>query len=380
LDRLQSRCEDNQANAAANPLRSRGDGHDARREIAIFIQALAEERIRVRETDRELANTSLRFRDTWREDLAQAILPPLPERTHWIEGVAERYLARYWESRRLLLRCASATAWPLQRQDSMTRGKEVDIPGIPNHYVQVRSASLAGYIDVEEEKPTRFRATVKRWNDARNAGESESDWYFELPGNDEPEAIRVHVEGTGLRNEFALTWAEQSDQKRDCRGQWQSHPDGDRFELTLPIDCIAHGALEGQMDWESSWYSAIKNHRDRSLRVSIPLLDGNDVGIADDWRCDRPQIRPESFDLLSQIGEETLAMVLASHVDRIQPRLGGLIRAMEQFRNLYWTSDKQSRLDAIAKLEREAVSLRNRWEEYSKRGDRVADLREASDY
>lgn len=389
-NRLQSRCEEVQVAATPNPLRTRTDIQEVRRDFANLFQVLAEERIQIRETDRELEKPFQRLRDTWREDLREAIVHPLPDRTRLVQQIAEKCLMQYWDSRRLLLRCASITARPLVLQESILQGTEVKIAGMPNRYVKIRMAALAGCIDIEAKKQIRFRASVNGWGDASSPGESEANWYFEIPGIGAPLSIRARMEdfdrtissAPQYRDRIAFAWTEKSEPSMDCQGRWHSYPDGDRFELSLPVDCIAdlarsHGwaAFDGQSDWESCWGTAIENYRGSYLLASLTLSDQNNYGIADDWRCDHTEVSKESLELVSLAWDRTLTAYLATAGDRIEPRLAGLHRAMEKLRNLYWTEENQSRIDSISQIEHDAVSLRNRWEEYCKRSDRVAHLR-----
>lgn len=394
LDSLRKRCDEIKAAASPNPLRSRSDIQEVRRDVANLLQALAEERIQIRETDRTLERNTSRLQDAWREDMSQSITDQLPQTPVLVQELAEHYLAHYWESRRFLMRCASTTAAPLQEREFSSRGSEVRIPGLPRNHLTIRSATLAGSIQTEDETPIRFRAEVTGWGDASSAIDPRSDWRFEMAGNKTTSKIHAHVERTarttstasGIPQGFLLTWTEHADPELKSRGIWKTTADGDQIDLSVPVDSIADMsrsspsiAFEGKSDWESCWTSAIEKFRGRYLNASLPLTVAQPSGTADFWQCSNPQVSPESLILVTQIWEETLAAYVARMSQRMQSRVGGIHQTMEQCRTQRWSAAQRDHLESLAKLEREALSLRERWEEFGNANDRLARMRSGSD-
>jgi ribosomal protein L29 len=394
LDSLRARCEGIKAATSPNPLRNRSEIREVRRDVANLLQALAEERIQIRETDRALERTTVRLQDAWREDLSQSITDQLPQTPELVQELAVCYLAQYWESRRFLMRCASATAAPLQEREFSTRGSEVRIPGLPRNHLVIRSATLAGSIQAEDEPPIRFRAEITGWGDASSAIDPRSDWRFEMDGNKTTSKIQAHVERAACTNSsaseipqgFLLTWTEHANPELTSRGIWKTTSDGDRIDLSVPVDSIADMsrsgpsiAFEGKTDWESCWISAIEKFRGRYLNASLPLTHAHPAGTTDFWQCRNPEVSPESLTLLTQAWEETLAAYVARMSQRMQSRVEGLHRAMEQFRTQRWSPAQRDHLESLAKLEREALWLRERCEEFGNVNDRLARMRIGSD-
>lgn len=396
MDRLLSRCAEIESVSTPNPLRSRRDIQEVRREVADLLQALAEERIRTREADHKLAMATEKFQEAWRDDLAQSVVNLMPEKSRLVQHIVDRSFAQYWESRGPLIAVASSTGRPLQEQPSSTRGRDVSLPGLPKNHLKIRSANLSGMIEIENKKPIRFRASITGWGDEHGATEPQSKWHFEMVGTDSSSTIEavvgranrtdpspVAIESPpGSSEDLMITWTEHTDPALTSRGHWQTTAKGDRFDLTIPVDSIANLsrsdisiAFEGKMDWQSCWNAAMENYRGRYLSASLLLASRDSIG--SDYPChdQHPEANEESLVLVSEIWERTLANYLGSISTRMQTRIGTLHTVMEQFRTQCWSEGAQQHHDFLADLEREAQALQDNWDDYGSLSDRLARMR-----
>lgn len=400
LEQLQKRCADLEIATSANPLRNRIDFQEVRRDVAQLVQSLAEERIRIREADRELATRAERFQASWRDDLARSIFDLLPDQSLLVQLIARKSLAQYWESRERLMSYASLTARPLKEREVVGRGTEVSIPGLTKNYVMIRSANLAGTIAIEDQQPIRFRAVVTGWGDTYSTLDPKSEWQFEFAGSNGSSMINARVEriqppksmalsnsnlpdatGEWATDQWYITWTEHPNPELTCRGRWQTTSNGQRCDLSIPLDSIAElsrssmlAAFEGKNDWESCWSKTIDGYRGRYLHASMLLdLEGS-IDPSNPPTMD-PEVSEESLSLVSEIWKQTLATYILRASDRMGPRIAGLHAAMEMFRRQCWSDGMQQHVNSLGELERKALLLRENCDDYGSFKERLARMR-----
>jgi ribosomal protein L29 len=385
LERLQKRCAGMQTDSSSNPLRGRGEIQEVQREIANLLQALAEERIRVRETDRELEQTVKRLREGWREDVARSIAQSLPERSRLIQQIAEQSIAEYWESRRALLSYAAATAKPLKELKSNNRGTEIPIVGISKNYLRIRTATLSGWMEIGNRTPVRFQASIQGWGDRSGAVNPKSDWRFELASSASSPIIHTHVERADDGEGWIVTWCEDSDAQLACRGHLLTTDQGERLEISIPLDALSSvdpsGAMVfgGATEWQTCWKRVLLGYRERELVASLPLVPADAEGVAGSWHCTAPQVHPDSLAVMADAWDKTLEHYTASVSDRMQSRIGGLCVAMEQFRSQGWIEGVQTHSTNLAEIERKTLDLRASWDMFGTLTERLARMRGAKE-
>jgi len=388
LEQLQMRCVDLETEASANPLRNRIDFQEVRRDIARLVQSLAEERIRIREADREIASAAERFQGAWRDDLAQSIINLLPDQSRLVQRITQKSLVQYWESRERLMSYASLTARPLKEREIAARGTVVSIPGLPTNYLMIRSANLAGTIAIEDQQPIRFRAAITGWGDTSRTLSPKSEWQFEFAGSNASSIIQARVERTQLskstidvEDEWNITWTEHPNPELTSRCYWQTTSKGKRCDLTIPLDSIAELsrssmliAFEGKNDWESCWSKTIDGYRGRYLHASFSL---DQVGSKDglNYPTTDPEVSQDSIALVSEIWKQTLATFISRVSDRMDPRIAGLHAAMEMFRKECWSDGVPQHMDSLGEIEREALVLRDNCGQYGSLKERLARMR-----
>ena len=382
LERLQKRCTEMETVSNSNPLRSRADIQGVQREISNLLQAIAEEKIRVRETDRELERTVQHLREGWREEVVRSVSQSIPERSRLIRHIAEQSIAQYWESRRALLAYAIATARPLKELDSFGRGKEISIPGIPKNYVMIRSASMSGCMEIQDRTSVRFRASLKGWGDESCAIAPRSEWQFELAGSPSSSIIQAHVERTDGGGGWVVRWRDHTDSKSTCQGILQSTSQGDRLDISIPVDSLlamdSSGralVFGGATDWQTSWNGALRGYQGRELAASLPFQVRQSEGIASGWRCQTPEVHADSLAIVSEVWDKTMDGYVAGVAERLQPRIGGLCVAMEQFRAQGWANGTQEHSNALSEIERKTLSLRDTWDTFGSLSERLARMR-----
>lgn len=383
LEQLQRRCADLETAASANPLRNRIDFQEVRRDVVQLVQSLAEERIRIREADRELATGAERFQTVWSDDLTQSIMHRLPDQSRLVQLIAQKSLAQYWESRERLMSYASLTARPLKEREAVARGTEVSIPGLPKNYTMIRSANLAGIIAIQDQQPIRFRAAVTGWGDTSCTLDPKSEWQFEFAGSSASSIIQARVERcpSDATDQWNITWTEHPNPELTSRGHWQTTSNGQRCDLTIPLDSIAElsqssmlSAFEGKNDWESCWSKTIDGYRGRYLHASLSLDPFGSIDESSQQKMD-PEVSQESMSLVSEIWKQTLATYVSRASDRMSPRIPGLHAAMEMFRRQCWSDGMQQHMESLAELERKALVLRQSCDDYGSFKERVARMR-----
>jgi len=336
LERLHKRCFEMETASSSNPLRGRGEIQEVQREIANLRQALAEERIRVRETDRELEHATKGLREGWREEVARSIAQSLPEQSRLIQQIAEQSIAEYWESRRALLAYATATAKPLKELQSDNRGTEIPIAGIARNYLRIRTANLSGLMQIGDRTPVRFQASIEGWGDQWGAINPKSDWRFELASSAYSPIIQTHVERADDGEGWIVTWREDADSQHECLGHLLATAQGDLLEISIPVDALvstdpsAAMVFGGATDWQTCWKSVLHGYQGRELVASLPVTPTDSEGVAGGWRCPAPQIHPDTLTVMAQAWDKTLENYAARVCDRMESRIGGLWIAMEQ--------------------------------------------------
>ncbi len=170
-----------------NPLRNRVQIEELRRDCLGLRQALAEERVRLREIDREIRRASQRMLEEWHVTLGDAIAASLPDRRPAIERTILDHVEVHLRSRQTILEVLMATAFPSPAASERSLGVDVPLPGIENRFTLVRSANIQGQIESGSQVPIEFACAVTGWTDVTepdanfSRGQPALRWQFEVP-------------------------------------------------------------------------------------------------------------------------------------------------------------------------------------------------------
>jgi hypothetical protein len=383
LDQLRERCDSTLAPSESNPMRSRQVANEVQREIASLLQAMAEERIRIRELDSNLQHRAVHWTIAWQDELSNSISQSIPNPSASAHLVVKKCIKEHWDSFRAILSVASVSTQSLGEAVSETRGTDVPIPGLPRNYALIRTASLTGQLETDLGSKMPFRAKLVGMGDANVPANPKSEWRFERTGiepsgAESGKAIIVNVQtSSGLqfpwlaptRGSQELTWidpalpyaASKSASESASHLRWTRGEKGDNMEVAFPVGILIQPQSSTWSEWQSYWDQVVKEHHCERLVASWWTEAGSMEQSADPWQCSGLELDPETGALAEEIWEETRARYVDGVTQRLQPRISGLISGMGPFLDETWSAGLQQHLDGLADMERDANWLRTRW-------------------
>lgn len=175
--------------AEQNPLRDRAVIEAIRAEFVAIRQAIAEERVALRDIQRSLPEEVTQVQQRWASEMEPAITATLPDFENSIRSSLMDYVNQLLEESEPLLQIVQDSLSPLADTASKPtslapQGVDVPIPGFPGNYVLVRSATLQGWLVPFEKKRIPFDCQLSQWGHGKSTIDSpKAHWRFRLPGD-----------------------------------------------------------------------------------------------------------------------------------------------------------------------------------------------------
>jgi hypothetical protein len=382
LDHLRDRCDSTQIPSESNPLRAWQEANEVRREIACLLQAIAEERIRIRELGAGLRQRNEKWTSEWRDELSMSISQSIPNPKTLAHLFVKNCVKKHLNSFREILSVATVLTQPLGEMVSRTRGTDVSIPGLPRSYTLIRAASLTGQLETNSGNRFPFRAKLTGIGDENSPANPKSEWRFERTGfepfgGERGKAIVVSVRtSTGFRVPCQaatlgcqeLAWVDPalphaalnsaSDSTSHLR--WSRGEQGDSMEVAFPVVILLQTQPSVWSEWQLHWDRMVQRHRGERLVASWRTASCSMEPKTDPWRCQGIELHPDTAALAEEIGEETRALFVDGVLQRLQPRISDLVSAIDLFLDQTWSTGTQQHLNALDDMERDANWLRAR--------------------
>ncbi|MFN9984455.1 MAG: hypothetical protein ACK52S_02785 [Pirellula sp.] len=175
--------------AEQNPLRDRAVIESIRSEFVAIRQSIAEERVALRDIERNLPEEVNRVQQHWASEMEPAIAATLPEFENSIRSSLMEYVNQLLEESEPLLQIVQDSLSPLSESHSTSanlasQGADVPIPGFSGNHVLIRSATIQGWLVPFEKKRIPFDCQLSQWGHGKPTIDSpKAHWRFRLPGD-----------------------------------------------------------------------------------------------------------------------------------------------------------------------------------------------------
>jgi len=175
--------------ADQNPLRDRAAIEAIRTEFVAIRQSIAEERVALRDVERNLPDEVNRVQHRWSMEMAPAIAATLPDFEKSLRTSLMDYVNQLLEESEPLLQTVQDCLSPIAKShsnssNSSSRGVDVPIPGFAGNYVLVRSATIQGWLVPFAKKRIPFDCQLSQWGHGKPMTDSpKAHWRFRLPGD-----------------------------------------------------------------------------------------------------------------------------------------------------------------------------------------------------
>ena len=175
--------------ADQNPLRDRAAIEAIRTEFVAIRQSIAEERVALRDVERNLPDEVNRVQHRWSTEMEPAIAATLPDFEKSLRSSLLDYVNQLLEESEPLLHTVQDCLSPIAKShsnsaSSSSRGVDVSIPGFAGNYVLVRSATIQGWLVPFEKKRIPFDCQLSQWGHGKPMiDRPKAHWRFRLPGD-----------------------------------------------------------------------------------------------------------------------------------------------------------------------------------------------------
>lgn len=356
---LRERCQVRASMVDSHPYRSRQIDDQIRHETTKLSQALAEERIRIRELDWQWKQWSDQWRETWRDQLVDSISHSIPSKSASAHLFVKKSICEHWDAHQSLVSLASQATRPIREVSSNARGSDLALPGLPRNHTLIRTAHLSGSVEGNNGTSIRFRAHVEGLGDAASAIEPKSEWQFEPITEKAGRVIRVRVEHQNV------AWCSDLESDSASRAAWVHTQGGNHLEVLFPIRVLASRpssrTRESDVtvsDWQSCWDRAVQSHPGKQVAARCSLAVVTPEHIANPQRLREIELAPETATLVETIWDEAEDLYVDRLAQRAEPRISVVVAAIDTFLVHSWTNGMQEHLDVLADLEREVTSLK----------------------